>query len=104
MLGAPFAVAPVSRSADRHPDYLRSLADADVEAAAFTADAADPVALRAAVDAVRHRFGRIDVATTARPPSDRLPMTSPSSTPRAPKPHCAVPWPPSTSHRCCFPN
>ena len=61
MLGVPFAVALVSRSDDRHPDYLRSLADAGVEAAAFTADAADPVALRAAVDAVRHRFGRIDV-------------------------------------------
>ena len=56
-----YAVALVSRSADRHPDYLRSLADAGVEAAAFIADAADPVALRAAVDAVRHRFGRIDV-------------------------------------------
>ena len=61
MLGVPFAVALVSRSDDRHPDYLRSLADAGVDAAAFAADAADPVALRAAVDAVRPRFGRIDV-------------------------------------------
>jgi NAD(P)-dependent dehydrogenase (short-subunit alcohol dehydrogenase family) len=32
-----------------------------VEAAAFVADAADPGALRSAVDAVRDRFGRIDV-------------------------------------------
>jgi NAD(P)-dependent dehydrogenase (short-subunit alcohol dehydrogenase family) len=56
-----YAVALVSRSATRHADYLRSLADAGVEAAAFTADAADPAQLRAAVDAARARFGRIDV-------------------------------------------
>jgi NAD(P)-dependent dehydrogenase (short-subunit alcohol dehydrogenase family) len=56
-----YAVALVSRSAARHGDYLRSLAEADVEAAAFVADAADPQALHRAVDAVRDRFGRIDV-------------------------------------------
>jgi NAD(P)-dependent dehydrogenase (short-subunit alcohol dehydrogenase family) len=56
-----YAVALVSRSSARHPDYLRSLADAGVDAAAFTADATDPAALRAAIDAVRARFGRIDV-------------------------------------------
>jgi NAD(P)-dependent dehydrogenase (short-subunit alcohol dehydrogenase family) len=56
-----YAVALVSRSPARHADYLNSLADADVEAAAFVADAADPGALRSAVDAVRDRFGRIDV-------------------------------------------
>jgi NADP-dependent 3-hydroxy acid dehydrogenase YdfG len=56
-----YAVALVSRSAARHADYLRSLADAGVEAAAFTANAADPNALRAAVDAARARFDRIDV-------------------------------------------
>jgi short-subunit dehydrogenase len=56
-----YAVALISRSAARHADYLRSLADAGVDAAAFTADAADPQALRAAVDATRARFGRIDV-------------------------------------------
>jgi NAD(P)-dependent dehydrogenase (short-subunit alcohol dehydrogenase family) len=55
------AVALVSRSAARHPDYLRSLADAGIDAAAFTADAADPDQLRDAVDAARARFGRIDV-------------------------------------------
>jgi NADP-dependent 3-hydroxy acid dehydrogenase YdfG len=56
-----YAVALISRSATRHADYLQSLADAGIEAAAFTADAADPVQLRAAVDAARKRFGRIDV-------------------------------------------
>lgn len=56
-----YAVALVSRSSTRHADYLKSLADAGVEAAAFVADADDPAALRSAVDAVRERFGRIDV-------------------------------------------
>lgn len=56
-----YAVALVSRSSVRHADYLRSLDDAGVDAAAFTADATDPAALRAAIDAVRARFGRIDV-------------------------------------------
>lgn len=56
-----YGVALISRSPARHADYLRSLADAGVDAAAFTADAADPQALRAAVDATRARFGRIDV-------------------------------------------
>lgn len=56
-----YAVALVSRSADRHADYLEALADAGVDAAAFTADAANPAQLRVAVDAVRKHFGRIDV-------------------------------------------
>jgi NADP-dependent 3-hydroxy acid dehydrogenase YdfG len=56
-----YAVALVSRSADRHADYLRALADAGVDAAAFTADAANPAQLRVAVDAVRKHFGRIDI-------------------------------------------
>jgi short-subunit dehydrogenase len=46
-----YVVALVSRSAERHADYLKSLADAGVDAAAFTADAADPDRLREAVDA-----------------------------------------------------
>jgi short-subunit dehydrogenase len=46
-----YVVALVSRSAERHADYLKSLADAGVDAAAFTADAADPDRLRDAVDA-----------------------------------------------------
>jgi NADP-dependent 3-hydroxy acid dehydrogenase YdfG len=56
-----YAVALVSRSADRHAGYLQALDAAGVDAAAFTADAADPVQLRVAVDAVRRHFGRIDV-------------------------------------------
>jgi NAD(P)-dependent dehydrogenase (short-subunit alcohol dehydrogenase family) len=56
-----YAVALVSRSDTRHPDYLRSLADAGVDAAAFAANAADPAQLRIAVDAARKHFGRIDV-------------------------------------------
>jgi NADP-dependent 3-hydroxy acid dehydrogenase YdfG len=56
-----YAVALISRSSERHADYLRALADAGVDAAAFTADAADPAQLRVAVDAVRKHFGRIDV-------------------------------------------
>jgi NAD(P)-dependent dehydrogenase (short-subunit alcohol dehydrogenase family) len=56
-----YAVALVSRSASRHADYLSSLADAGVDAAAFTADAADPDSLRHAVEAARAGFGRIDV-------------------------------------------
>ncbi len=56
-----YAVALVSRSAARHGDYLRSLADAGVEAAAFVADVADSQALHRAVDDARDRLGRIDV-------------------------------------------
>jgi NADP-dependent 3-hydroxy acid dehydrogenase YdfG len=56
-----YAVALVSRSADRHAGYLQALDAAGVDAAAFTADAADPVQLRVAVDAVRRHFGRTDV-------------------------------------------
>lgn len=56
-----YAVALISRSADRHAAYLSSLADAGVDAAAFTADASDPAQLRQAIAAIRARFGRIDV-------------------------------------------
>ena len=56
-----FAVARVSRDADRHAAYLRALEAAGVDAAAFTADAADPTQLRVAVEAARKHFGRIDV-------------------------------------------
>jgi len=56
-----YAVALISRSADRHATYLSSLADAGVDAAAFTADASDPVQLRQTIDAIRARFGRVDV-------------------------------------------
>jgi NAD(P)-dependent dehydrogenase (short-subunit alcohol dehydrogenase family) len=56
-----YSVALVSRSDARHPAYLDSLAAAGVEAAAFTADASVPAALRDAVDSARNLFGRIDV-------------------------------------------
>ena len=52
-----FAVALVSRNADRHAAYLRGLDAAGVDAA----DAADPTQLRVAVEAARKHFGRIDV-------------------------------------------
>ena len=56
-----YAVALISRSADRHATYLSALADAGVDAAAFTADASDAVQLSQTIDAIRARFGRIDV-------------------------------------------
>lgn len=56
-----YAVALISRSSDRHPGYLHTLADAGIEAAAFAADASDTAQLRAAISAARERFGRIDV-------------------------------------------
>src|SRR5882757_9324532 len=56
-----YAVALISRNADRHGGYLQALADAGVDAAAFTGDAMEPHSLRHAVEAARARFGRIDV-------------------------------------------
>lgn len=56
-----YAVALISRSADRHAGYLESLDAAGVDAAAFTADADNPEQLRQAIDAARKHFGRIDV-------------------------------------------
>jgi NAD(P)-dependent dehydrogenase (short-subunit alcohol dehydrogenase family) len=56
-----YAVGLISRSSARHDEYLRSLRDAGVEAAAFVADAADSSALHHAVGAALAHFGRIDV-------------------------------------------
>lgn len=56
-----YSVALISRNDSHHDEYLRSLADAGVEAAAYTADATDGAGLRRAVADVRDRFGRIDV-------------------------------------------
>jgi short-subunit dehydrogenase len=56
-----YAVALISRSDARHSDYLRTLADAGIEARAFTADATDSAQLRQTIDVIRDRFGRIDV-------------------------------------------
>jgi NADP-dependent 3-hydroxy acid dehydrogenase YdfG len=68
-----YAVALVSRSDARHPDYLRSLADAGVDAAAVTADAMERHSLRHAVEAVRDRFGRIDVGYFGPASGDLMP-------------------------------
>ncbi|MEV3938004.1 SDR family NAD(P)-dependent oxidoreductase [Glycomyces sp. NPDC049804] len=54
-------VALVSRSDARHGAYLASLAEAGVEAAAFTADVNDAARLAAVLDEIRARFGTIDV-------------------------------------------
>jgi NAD(P)-dependent dehydrogenase (short-subunit alcohol dehydrogenase family) len=56
-----FAVAVVSRSPARHDGYVAALAGRGVDAAAFAADVMDPDALGAVLDAVRARFGAIDV-------------------------------------------
>lgn len=56
-----FAVALVSRGAARHEGYLAALAGRGIEAAAFAADITEPARLREVLDAVRARFGRIDV-------------------------------------------
>ena len=56
-----YAVALISRTAARHGDYLATLRDAGIEAAAYTADASDRAGLRSAIDSARAHFGRIDV-------------------------------------------
>ena len=56
-----FAVALVARRKDRLDTLVSQLADEGIEAAAFPADLAEPAQVPALVDAVRARFGRIDV-------------------------------------------
>ncbi|MGV0744698.1 SDR family NAD(P)-dependent oxidoreductase [Mycolicibacterium sp. XJ870] len=56
-----YRVALISRSPQRHSDYLSGLGDKGIDAAAYVADATDAEQLRNAVDAARERFGRIDV-------------------------------------------
>lgn len=56
-----YRVALISRSTARHPDYLQSLAQAGIDAIALAADLGDSTALRAAVETIHTRFGRIDV-------------------------------------------
>lgn len=58
---AGYTVALLSRNATKHPEYLAALEQAGIEAAAFDANAAEPEQLRAAIEAVKSRFGRIDV-------------------------------------------
>lgn len=54
-------MALISRSPQRHSSYLASLADKGIEAVAYVADASQPDRLHSAIEAVRARFGRIDV-------------------------------------------
>ena len=56
-----YAVALISRNADRHAGYLASLRAAGVEASAHAADVRADGALVAALDAVEARHGRIDL-------------------------------------------
>lgn len=57
-----YQVALVSRSDTRHGAYLASLAEAGIEAAAFTADLNDKDRLDAVLDEITGRFGAIDLA------------------------------------------
>ncbi|MBB5958080.1 NADP-dependent 3-hydroxy acid dehydrogenase YdfG [Saccharothrix tamanrassetensis] len=56
-----YAVALISRTDTRHADYVAALAEAGVEAQAFTADVVDRDRLRSALDTATERFGTIDV-------------------------------------------
>lgn len=56
-----YRVALVSRSDTRHGDYLGSLAEAGIEAAAYTADLNDKDRLETVLDEILARFGTIDV-------------------------------------------
>ncbi|WP_411152709.1 SDR family NAD(P)-dependent oxidoreductase [Streptomyces sp. A30] len=60
-----FRVALVARRKDRLDTLVARLADAGIEAAAFPADLSDPTVVSALVDAIRDRFGRIDVVEYA---------------------------------------
>lgn len=54
-------VAIVSRSNTRHGQYLASLAEAGIDAAAYAADVNNRTQLRSALDAITDRFGDPDV-------------------------------------------
>lgn len=54
-----FSIALVSRNPERLEAGVSALAAKGIEAAAFTADAGDPVAVRRVLDDVRSRFGAI---------------------------------------------
>ncbi|MEV6589073.1 SDR family NAD(P)-dependent oxidoreductase [Streptomyces acidicola] len=56
-----FRVALVARRKERLDALVARLAEEDVEAAAFSGDLSDPAGVPALVDAIRDRFGRIDV-------------------------------------------
>lgn len=56
-----FDVALLSRNGERASQLAADLAAEGITAAGFSADVRDEASLAAAFDAVRHRFGRIDV-------------------------------------------
>ncbi|MCC5577359.1 SDR family NAD(P)-dependent oxidoreductase [Microtetraspora sp. AC03309] len=56
-----FRVALVARRKDRLEALVEQLAADGIETAAFPADLADPAQVPALIDAIRTRFGRIDV-------------------------------------------
>ncbi|MER5802149.1 SDR family NAD(P)-dependent oxidoreductase [Streptomyces mirabilis] len=56
-----FRVALVARRKDRLDTLVARLADEGIEAAAFPGDLSQPTGVPALVDAIRDRFGRIDV-------------------------------------------
>jgi NADP-dependent 3-hydroxy acid dehydrogenase YdfG len=58
-----FRVALIARRADRLEGLVQELAFEGIEAAAFPADLSDPANARPVVEAVRARFGRIDVVS-----------------------------------------
>jgi short-subunit dehydrogenase len=58
-----FSVALIARRAERLDALVRELAVEGIEAAAFPADLSDAANARPVVDAVRSRFGRIDVVS-----------------------------------------
>ncbi|MGW0582293.1 SDR family NAD(P)-dependent oxidoreductase [Streptomyces sp. NPDC002920] len=60
-----FRVALVARRKDRLDTLVAQLAEEGVEAAAFPADLSDAAAVPGLVDAIRDRFGRIDVVEYA---------------------------------------
>ncbi|MGW0590791.1 SDR family NAD(P)-dependent oxidoreductase [Streptosporangium sp. NPDC002607] len=56
-----FRVALVARRKDRLDALVAELADEGIEAAAFSADLTEPAQVPTVVNAIRERFGRIDV-------------------------------------------
>lgn len=65
-----FRVALVARRKDRLDTLVAELADEGIEAAAFSADLTEPAQVPAVVNAIRERFGRIDVVEYGPAPAD----------------------------------
>ncbi|MEH0420779.1 SDR family NAD(P)-dependent oxidoreductase [Streptomyces sp. B21-083] len=71
-----FRVALVARRKERLETLVAQLADEGIEAAAFIADLSDPTRVPALVEAIRDRFGRIDVVEYG--PSGGTPSFTPA--------------------------